>query len=383
MNDRFQIFVVEDNPVAQHILVSALTAEAAVTAFASAEDCQQALTSACPNLFLLDVGLPGMDGYTFCRWLKDASEFRDTPVIFVSAQDTIDARLAGYTAGAEDFMVKPLDPEELLEKVRVAQRIAREKSALREQVQAAEQMTDLVLTSMEESGVVLQFLGKIVGASFEQEIAEAFQHLLHAYRLTGAIQTRIGGRVHTLSKAGVNLPLEVSIVNHVRSMERIFEFGTRSVFNFDKITVLVNDMPRNDPDFCGRIRDNLAIAAQGADGRLTALEAEEASRRSQQGVADALGSVRHTLTDLAQLRHKEKRVGAEIMYELQEELARSFVSLGLTAGQENHIEDLVRRYVGRLLVLFDRGDDQQAVLEDLNRRLALLSGAAAAPGEGG
>ncbi|MCX7173240.1 MAG: response regulator [Proteobacteria bacterium] len=373
MENQFRVFVVEDDPVVQNILGATLEEASAVTVFDSAEACQQVLGDSRPNLFLLDIGLPGMDGYTFCRWLKDESDFKATPVMFVSAQDTIEARLAGYTAGAEDFIVKPFDPEELLDKVKVAQRISQEKGSLREQIQAAEQMTDLVLTSMEESGVVLQFLSKVVGASSDQEVAEGLLHLIKSYRLKGAIQTRIGERSYTLSQEGVNLPLEVSVVNHLRNMDRIFEFKTRSVFNFDKVTILVNNMPLENPDFCGRIRDNLAIAAQGADGKLNALEVAEINHRNQQGVLDALDAVRSTLSHLGEMRLNDKKASSEIIYELQEELARSFVTLGLTTGQENHVEDLIKRYLGRFADLFDRGDEQQAMLEDLNRQLAKLS----------
>ncbi|MBI4985433.1 MAG: response regulator, partial [Rhodocyclales bacterium] len=243
MEDTFSVFVVDDDPAAQLMLVTVLEAACAVAAFASAEACQQALATARPNLILLDIGLPGMDGYAFCRWLKDDGALKDIPVIFVSAHDTIDARLDGYTAGGEDFIVKPFAPEELLDKVKVAQRIVRDKGSLQAQVQAAEEMTNLVLTSMEESGVILQFLSKIVGTASEQDIAEGCLHVLKSYRLKGAVQTRIGERCYTLGQEGANLPLEVAVVNHVRTMERIFEFKTRSVFNFDRITILVNNMP--------------------------------------------------------------------------------------------------------------------------------------------
>ena len=372
MADGFRIFAVEDDPVIQEVLASTLTEVAPAALFASAEACQEALQETRPQLFLLDIGLPGMDGYAFCRWLKEEGGFAEVPVIFVSAHDTIDARLAGYTAGAEDFIVKPFDPDELLDKVKVARRIAQQKNSLRQQIESAEQMANLVLTSMEESGLVLQFLSKIVAAASEQEIADAFLHLLNSYQLKGAIQTRIGERSYTLSREGANLPLEVSIVDHVKTMDRIFEFKSRSVFNFDKVTILINNMPLTDPDFCGRIRDNIAIAAQGADGRLGALEVDEINRRQQQGVMAALTSVRGTLGQLTELRQQDKMQSSEIMYELQEDLARSFVSLGLTVGQENHMEDLIRRYIGSLIALFDRGDAQQAMLENLNRQLATL-----------
>jgi DNA-binding response OmpR family regulator len=379
MNNNYRIFLIEDDPIVQSILTETLEKTSSVSIFASAESCQQALDDSLPDLFLLDIGLPGMDGYTFCRWIKDQAAFKDIPVIFISAQDTIDARVAGYTAGAEDFIVKPFPPELLEVKVMVAKRILRDKGSLHEQVQSAEQLTSLVLSSMEESGVVLQFLSKIVGAASEHEVADAFLHLLNAYRLKGAIQVRVGGRQHTLSQDGANLPLEISVVNHVREMGRIFEFKTRSVFNFDKVTILVNNMPLGDPDFCGRIRDNLATAAQGADGKLNALEIEEANRRNQQGVLDALDSIHGTLGRIGELRLKDKMQISEIVYELQEDLARSFVNLGLTIVQENQLETLTKRYIGRLADMFDRDDEQQAMLQGLQTRLTVLSKESDAP----
>lgn len=374
MDETFRIFVIDDDPLVRDIIRSTLESTCAVISFESAESCQRVLEHTRPNLFLLDVGLPGMDGYAFCRWLKDTPDFKDIPVTFVSSRDTIDARLAGYTAGAEDFIVKPFNREELLGKVKVARQIAAEKTALREQTTLAEQMTDLALVSMEESGVILQFLSKIVASTSAQEIAEGILHVLNSYRLKGAVQTCIGGRSHTLSQEGSNLPLEVSVINHVRSIGRIFEFKNRCVFNFGRITILVNNMPLNDPDFAGRIRDNLAIAAQGADGRLGALDVEEANCRNQQCMGEMLDSVRSKLGRLGELSQRDKVLTSNLMYEMDQELTKSFVNLGLTGGQEDFISELIRRYIDQFVAIFDHGDEQQAMLEGLNQRLAALVG---------
>jgi GTP1/Obg family GTP-binding protein len=70
---------------------------------------------------------------------------------------------------------------------------------------------------------------------------------------------------------------------------------------------------------------------------------------------------------------------SEIVYELQEDLARSFVNLGLTIGQENQLETLTKRYIGRLADMFDRDDEQQAMLQGLQTRLTVLSKESDAP----
>ena len=71
------------------------------------------------DLILLDVMMPGMDGYEVCRRLKVHEKSRDIPVIFVSALQDIDDRVKGFAAGGTDFLIKPIQPEEVLARVKV------------------------------------------------------------------------------------------------------------------------------------------------------------------------------------------------------------------------------------------------------------------------
>ena len=61
-----------------------------------------------PDLVLLDVQMPGMDGYETCRRLKANSATREIPVIFVTARDSVDDQIKGLDAGAVDFITKPV-----------------------------------------------------------------------------------------------------------------------------------------------------------------------------------------------------------------------------------------------------------------------------------
>jgi DNA-binding response OmpR family regulator len=71
-----------------------------------------------PDLILLDVHMPGMDGYDVCRILKGEPGLREIPVIFITTLDTESERVKGFEAGAEDYVVKPFYREELLARVR-------------------------------------------------------------------------------------------------------------------------------------------------------------------------------------------------------------------------------------------------------------------------
>ncbi len=373
MDENLTIYAVDDDPMTLDAIQSVAATVASITCFPSAEACQDVVENTRPDLFLLDVGLGGMDGYTYCRQLKDDPGTANIPVIFVSSHDTIDDRLRGYDAGAEDFIVKPFDPQELLRKIKVAGQVRAEKLRLLAQAEAAEELSSLALASMDEGGIVLQFMSKLIGWETETEIAEGMLDLMRRFGLNCTVQTRVAGRTFTISQAGTNLPLEVSILAHVVTLDRIFEFHNRSVYNFDRITIMINNMPIDDPNLCGRIRDNVAIAAQGADARLIAIDNAEGRQRSQQVIMNALGSLQATLGSFRDTHKAQRLRYNDFVFDMERELQQSFVHLGLTMGQERHLEDLVKNRMQELMQLADQGDELQNILSTLLVELATIN----------
>jgi DNA-binding response OmpR family regulator len=64
------------------------------------------------DAIILDIMLPGMDGLTFCRKLREEGE-KDTPVLMLTARDTLSDKLKGFEAGADDYLIKPFEMKEL------------------------------------------------------------------------------------------------------------------------------------------------------------------------------------------------------------------------------------------------------------------------------
>jgi len=70
-----------------------------------------------PDLILLDIYLPGMDGYAVCRTLKGEAQTRDVPILFITSLDAEEEKVRGFEAGADDYIVKPFYAGELLARV--------------------------------------------------------------------------------------------------------------------------------------------------------------------------------------------------------------------------------------------------------------------------
>lgn len=88
----------------------------------------------CPDLILLDIRMPGQDGFEVCRLLKDDPTTRDIPVIFLSALDQIEDKAHGFTVGGVDYVTKPFDARELLLRVTNHLQIGRRVAALKERL---------------------------------------------------------------------------------------------------------------------------------------------------------------------------------------------------------------------------------------------------------
>lgn len=373
MSEAFKVFVVDDDAFVLDIIRGILEPACEVETFDSVEACAPRLDTTKPDMFLLDVRMPGIDGYAFCRQIKDDAGLRHIPVTFVSGQDTIDARLKGYDAGGEDFIVKPFQAEEVLRKVKIAQQIARDKRALTSQLEDSELLSSLVMANMDEYAILVRFMRELISWDTEQEIATGILDMLRRYRLDGVAQTRISQRTLTLSAQGANLPLEASVLNHVRGMDRIFEFRNRSVHNFQRLTMMINNLPLDDPDYCGRLRDHLCIAAESTEARLKAIETEEASRRSQIGIQGALERVRTLTASLHQAHLRDRATSSELFVRMEQSLANAFVHLGMSEDQERHLGDLVHKFMKELVELLDRGEETHQALQELGERLGQLT----------
>src|SRR5512141_137543 len=106
------ILVVDDEPAITDLLATALRYMGyQVTTAATGLAALDAAATAAPDLVVLDVMLPDIDGFEVCRRLRDARDF--VPVIFLSARDTEDDRVTGFVRGGDDYVTKPFSLEEL------------------------------------------------------------------------------------------------------------------------------------------------------------------------------------------------------------------------------------------------------------------------------
>ena len=114
-----RVLVVDDILSNVKLLEAKLSAEYfdVVTAFNGLE-CLAKVAESAPDIVLLDVMMPGMDGFEVCRRIKSDPKTAHVPVVMVTALDQPSDRVAGLEAGADDFLTKPVDDAALFARVR-------------------------------------------------------------------------------------------------------------------------------------------------------------------------------------------------------------------------------------------------------------------------
>ena len=118
------ILVVDDRSVNRELLADVLEGVGyQVYEAESGEQAIEAVRNAPPDLILLDIMMPGIDGYAVCRQLKEDRRLAGIPVLFVTALDDSIDKVRAFAAGGVDYVTKPFDPDEILARVKTHLRI--------------------------------------------------------------------------------------------------------------------------------------------------------------------------------------------------------------------------------------------------------------------
>ena len=117
-HEKAALLIVDDTPTNLEILVD-FFADAGFEVYVatSGEHALSQVIEVPPDLILLDVMMPGIDGFETCRRLKANAETKDIPVIFMTALSDTSDKVKGFTVGAVDYVTKPLQQEEVLARV--------------------------------------------------------------------------------------------------------------------------------------------------------------------------------------------------------------------------------------------------------------------------
>lgn len=218
---------------------------------------------------------------------------------------------------------------------------------------------------LDEYALLVQCLRQLNGCRSYRDVSSALLEMLTRFELEGVVQMRVGELEQTISLAGVDVPAEVAMVRHVRDMDRIVAFRDKAAYNFERITVLVNNMPLADAALCGRLRDHLAIAAAAADDRLAVLRTMIGNASGIAALENILAMLDQTRLEYRQRLTEAREQSGQSMETLVEQLNDMSQDFDLSSAQEAAMISAIRRAGQRIVAGFDLAPVVASALDQL------------------
>lgn len=203
------ILIVEDEKDIVKMLDYNLKKEGFRTLIAhDGEDAIDAVNTKCPDLILLDLMLPGIDGLEVCKTLKGESKTALTPIIMLTAKSQESDKVIGLELGADDYVTKPFSPRELIARIKAVLRRMKEKDKLPELIKIGElridfskiavtvkdRLVELTAKEFELLKTLIKAKGRVLSRDYLLDTIWGFDHAVE-------IQTRtVDVHIRTLRK---------------------------------------------------------------------------------------------------------------------------------------------------------------------------------------
>ncbi|WP_252272766.1 response regulator transcription factor [Pseudomonas subflava] len=223
------ILVIDDTPEDIRTLLVALRAESwRLTIAHDARQGYQRALALQPDLIILDVRMPGMDGFTLCRLLREAPATQRVPVIFLTSAGALEERVEGLSLGGVDYVLKPFAVEEVLARIRIHLQLA-----WREEVAAPVEAGG---QSQEADQVILRAAMRLIAQNLAElpSLAEIARRVgTHDKRLSGIFRDNLGLTVFAYAREARLRKAQELLADSALSVQDIADLiGFRSACNF-------------------------------------------------------------------------------------------------------------------------------------------------------
>ena len=337
-----KILVVDDDKISQAFIKRAFANKFAITQAYSGAQALVELEKNHPEVILLDVEMPGLNGYEVCEIIRANPDTTDIPIIFLSARGELRDRMQGFEAGADDYIVKPFQPDMLKAKLKVLIRHQLRRHELSTKVDEAQKTAFHVISSTSDLGQTINFIERSQTVSTFDQLTSAFFVVTRFMDLNCTLMIRsLGGNLFFSSAYNSVNPLESELIASLSIEKRYFDFGARTQINFPHISLLIKNMPLDDMERYGRVKDFFPAILAVADAKVAQLCSQQAVARQMEESCVAFSVITGNLNLIKSELDLSHKQGIKIMRSMMMELDKNLPRMGLVEDQEQYILDRV------------------------------------------
>lgn len=363
------VLVVDDSSTTRTIYRMALTTQFDVETASSGDQALKICKEHLPDLVLLDVNMPDMDGYETCCKLR---EFTDIPIVFITSNESLEEHLRAFDAGGDDIIVKPVSKDILLRKASLTIQRKNLQSRLESEKTTLQSMPMNFLSALGEQGVVQRFMQASLSCNTAEALGQRLVDAIKDYGLQCSVLIRVDGQTLIMTSHGQPKAIECSILEHVTDIGRIFQFQKKMVVNYDHVSVIVKNMPEEESETSGRVRDNVVLLAELSDTLCGNVAMRQNSHAMPENPQAAMSTAFVETESLLALGQRTRIDIHLLLQELVDNVEKTYSWLGIGRTQEASINKTIYASVEKILSLLESTSDQSD--EKFNRIQFILRG---------
>lgn len=264
------ILSIDDEPSNQRLMEVALLNQYHMLFAKNGHEALEILDKQDPDLVLMDINMPGQNGFSLCEQVRTQFNHVILPILFISAEDTVSMRINAYESGGNDFLCKPVIIAELLKKIEVLLKNRLKYQDIRGSlVQSRAAILSVAGLNAEHTSIT-----RFIDISFDciniNELADAFFILSSTFGLQASIQFSQLNGTKTFSSISSALAIEEELL--VNPGEAELKKEGKELFSGNNVAILISDFPTEDESFTNRIRNYIKLALKACEARLKILD---------------------------------------------------------------------------------------------------------------
>ena len=364
---KHHILIIDDEPEILELLNVLITSEGyeatkalnGVEAFALLEQHKF-------DAIVSDVQMPEMNGYQLVTNVRENPATKDIPFVFVSALTTLEEMLQGYELGADEYIKKPIDPNEVVIKLNHIIESKLKHVNLNQQLGETQKAAMQAMSYSSYLGQVLQFIQNSLTCDSFDSLAKEVFNALEMLGLIGALQIHTHDGINTYSPDGQVNPLEANIIEMARKKGRFFDFENRTLVNHDEFSLLLKNMPIDQPEQYGLFKDILGNLCTAIEARVKFLLSQKVSEQRN----DIMHSVDDVVTDVDKMFSDIQQVSIDAIQTMMSDIEDAFLSLGLSESQEDSIRGIIKTCLSKTDTAFGKGRSLTRKLKSVHESLS-------------
>lgn len=334
-----KILIVDDDEHIQSLISGILDKQSYQSKSAGCgESCLKMVEQFEPDLILLDVAMKGMTGIETCELLRKDPHMHAVPIVIVSAYTEIEDQLLGFRAGADAYVTKPINPDEVVSTISSQLSLYDERRRISTKAISSTKAYQAALTATLESKKIQDTLYWVLSSESLIEIGQLIADDLKMFGLKACVQLRTNWDVHNFGCRGDSFEARLMKQAHGQQ-HKVVHVNNRTMVNYPHLSILALNMPINNEKLCQRYIDHLSFIGNCMSTKIDTLLLEQVTELGlrESSALDTMNTGRHDIEKIAKTYQSVVQGESELLERCRLEMHDKLQFLNLESHHENAI----------------------------------------------